>query len=241
MLALCETVECRRANMLGYFGEHAEPCGNCDTCLAPPRSWDGTIPVQQLLSTVVRLDRERRQRFGFGHLIDILRGKTTARTEQWHHQDLSTWGIGAEISEPAWRSIGRQVLARGDLALSRDGYGTLLITDQGWEVLRGERTVPLREEVVRPSAPSVPRRTSRFEDQEPLDDADSALFDALRAWRREQAKERGVPAYVVFHDATLRQIAQARPATLEALAQISGVGAAKLDAYGTSVLEVLAA
>ncbi|MDR0283886.1 MAG: DNA helicase RecQ [Propionibacteriaceae bacterium] len=143
MLALCETVECRRQNLLSYFGEASAPCGNCDTCLNPPASWDGTVAAQKLLSTAVRLDRERRQHFGAGQLIDILCGRETVRTRQWNHQSLSTWGIGTELTDPQWRGVVRQLLARGDLALSTDGHSTLWVTDLGWEVLRGGRAVYL--------------------------------------------------------------------------------------------------
>jgi len=146
MLALCETVSCRRVNLLGYFGQKSEPCGNCDTCITPPESWDGTIPAQKLLSTVVRLDRERNQRFGAGHLVDILRGKRTDRVAQWKHDELSTWGIGTELSEQQWRGVVRQLLAQGLLAVNDDGYGTLVITPESGSVLSGERVVHLRRE-----------------------------------------------------------------------------------------------
>ena len=244
MLALCETVECRRQNMLSYFGEASAPCGNCDTCLNTPRSWDGTEAAQKLLSTVVRLDRERRQHFGAGQLIDILRGNETAKVRQWHHQNLSTWGIGADLTDAQWRGVARQLLARGDLALSNDGHSTLGVTDLGWEVLRGQREVPLREDVVRRAA-SV-RSSSRKErrsDKEvhtaELTGADETMFEALREWRLGEARTRGVPPYVVFHDSTLKAIAAKRPATLDELAAISGVGAMKLETYGEAVLSVI--
>ncbi|MCL2736517.1 MAG: DNA helicase RecQ [Propionibacteriaceae bacterium] len=256
MLALCETVECRRVNMLSYFGESSDPCGNCDTCLDPPRSWDGTQASQKLLSTIVRLDRERRQHFGAGRLIDILRGNPTDAVHRWSHDSLSTWGIGADLTEAQWRSVVRQLLARGDMALSTDGHSTLGVTEQGWDVLRGNRTVPLREDVVR-RAGSAGSRSSRgtagtsttglahagTDAPEGSSDGSSeavdALFESLRSWRLGQARERGVPPYVVFHDSTLRAIAARRPSSLDELSTISGVGAAKLAAYGESVLAVL--
>ncbi|MDR0431852.1 MAG: DNA helicase RecQ, partial [Bifidobacteriaceae bacterium] len=152
MLALCETAECRRAAMLAYFGEQIEPCGNCDTCLAPPGTWDGTQAAQKLLSTVVRLDRERRQRYGAGQLIDILRAKRTPRVVQQHHDTLSTWGIGQDLSDAEWRAVVRQLLARGDLAIEPGGHGVLTSTAASWQVLRGERSVALRHEVAKPVA-----------------------------------------------------------------------------------------
>ena len=257
MLALCETAGCRRVDMLGYFGEHTQPCGKCDNCTNPPTVWDGTIAAQKLLSTVVRLDRERRQHFGAGHLIDIVRGRTTPRTQQWHHDRLSTWGIGAELSEAQWRGVARQLLARGDLAVSADGHSTLGVTESGWQVLRGEREVPLRQDAARPVSKrqrtgksgggtgvagypaGAPGFTGTPGDPSPSS-TDAGLFEALRAWRATIAKERGVPAYVVFHDSTLREIAARRPSTTTDLAGISGVGQVKLATYGAEVVAVVA-
>ena len=146
MLALCETVECRRVQLLAYFGERSQPCGNCDTCLSPPESVDGTVAAQKLLSTVVRLSRERNQRFGAGQLIDILLGKSTPKVLQHRHESLSTFGIGAELSEQEWRGVVRQLLAQGLLAVGNDGYGTLVITEASAEVLTGGRSVSLRRD-----------------------------------------------------------------------------------------------
>ncbi|WP_437582791.1 DNA helicase RecQ [Paramicrobacterium sp. CJ85] len=234
MLALCETVQCRRVNLLRYFGQTSEPCGNCDTCLEPPAVVDGTVAAQKLLSTVVRLDRERGQRFGAGHLIDILRGKQTPRTTQHGHDALSTWGIGADLSEQAWRGIVRQLLAQGLLA-SRGEYGVLGITQASGDVLRGERTVQLRQESER--TPRV--RKTKSSALSELDPASVELFERLRSWRAEQAREQGVPAYVVFSDATLRGIATSKPNTSAELSGVSGVGAAKLERFGAAVLEVV--
>jgi len=260
MLALCETVECRRTNMLGYFGEAGRPCGNCDTCLDPPTRWDGTQAAQKLLSTLVRLDRERGQHFGAGQVIDILRGTPTDRVRQWRHETLSTWGIGADLTQAQWRGVVRQLLARGDLALSADGHQTLGVTDLGWEVLRGQRDVPLREDVVRRTGQAKGRSATASVGAEqaaakgrtrgdapaagsgsvPPGPGDAALFEALRAWRAAEAKARAVPPYVVFHDTTLHAIAAARPATLDELAALFGVGAVKLATYGQAVLDVVA-
>ncbi|HWU45479.1 MAG TPA: DNA helicase RecQ [Humibacter sp.] len=259
MLALCETVHCRRVNLLSYFGQeyqgstaaadaaadraatprpHETGCGNCDTCLAPPRSWDGTVPAQKLLSTVVRLQRERRQRYGAGHLIDILRGKRNPRVEQHAHDSLATWGIGDDLSEQQWRSVVRQLLAQGLLKVNDDGYGTLSITDASATVLNGSRDVQLRAEPER--AANATRRAAKAAPSE-LPASAHGLFEALRAWRAQAAREQGVPAYIVFGDATLRGIALTRPANLDELDGISGIGAKKRDTYGTALLEVVAA
>jgi len=239
MLALCETVECRRQNMLRYFGEESQPCGNCDTCLHPPGRWDGTEAAQKLLSTIVRLERERHQHFGAGQLIDILRGNETDRVRRWNHNALSTWGIGTELSEIQWRGVVRQLLARSDLALSTDGHSTLGVTGLGWEVLRGHREVPLREDVVRRAIREPKARRTKPEVPATVAEPDEAMFQVLRAWRTAQARDRAVPPYVVFPDSTLRAIAATRPASLDALAAISGVGSVKLATYGESVLEVV--
>jgi ATP-dependent DNA helicase RecQ len=249
MLALTETSECRRVNLLAYFGEVSGPCGNCDTCLRPPETWDGTVPAQKLLSTVFRLDRERGQRYGAGQIIDILRGNRTPRVAQHHHDQLTTWGIGEDLGEAEWRAVARQLLARGDLAIGPGGHGVLVLTPQSRQVLRGERQIRLRRDL--PVARARAARSSgasgagtagtggsRFPDT--LSAEDQALFEELRAWRAAQARERGVPAYVVFHDSTLRALAAGRPATREALGAVPGIGQAKLTAYADSLLELLA-
>ena len=236
MLALCETVECRRRNLLSYFGQPSDPCGNCDTCLDPPEVWDGTVPAQKLLSTVVRLKRERNQEFGAGHLIDILRGKTTARTTQWTHDTIATWGIGADLSEQQWRGVVRQLLAKRLLA-TRGEYGTLGLTDGSAAVLSGELTVPMRNEPERRASVGAARRAAVAD----LAPADAGLFEALRAWRAAEAKEQGVPAYIVFGDATLRAIATARPRSVDDLAGISGIGEKKRASYGDALIGVVAA
>ena len=235
MLALCETVECRRVQLLAYFGETSTPCGNCDTCLAPPEAWDGTVPAQKLLSTVVRLARERNQKFGAGQIVDILLGRTTARITQNRHDELATYGIGAELSEQEWRGVVRQLLAQGLLAVSGE-YGTLVTTEASAAVLAGTRPVMLRREPERAARPSKARRTALADLPAEL----APVFDALRAWRSAEAKEQGVPAYVIFHDATLREIATGKPTTLAQLGTMSGVGENKLAKYGEAILGVLA-
>ncbi len=236
MLALCETVECRRMQLLAYFGEQSTPCGNCDTCLNPPEAWDGTVPAQKLLSTVVRLQRERNQKFGAGHLIDILLGKQTPRVDQYGHDDLSTFGIGTDLAETEWRGVVRQLLAQGLLAVNSDGFGTLVITESSSAVLGGTRKVNLRREPIRTSTRSTKKARSAAAD---LPDTARAGFEALREWRAAEAKEQGMPAYVIFHDATLRELATRNPSTLEELGTVTGVGESKLAKYGAAVLEVL--
>ncbi|MFC0680490.1 DNA helicase RecQ [Lysobacter korlensis] len=238
MLALCETIECRRVQLLGYFGQESTACGNCDTCLTPPESWDGTVAAQKLLSTVVRLWRERHQRFGAGHVIDILLGKRTPRVEQHGHDALTTFGIGADLSDQQWRAVVRQLLAQGLLAVASDGYGTLVLTDASAEVLSGSRTVRLRRDPER-TATRRQRRGAASGGDLPV--GAQALFEQLRAWRAGAAKERGVPAYVVFPDATLRELATRRPASLQDLSTVGGVGEKKLEAFGEALLDVLRA
>ncbi|MEV5713980.1 DNA helicase RecQ [Amycolatopsis mediterranei] len=240
MLALCETVECRRVQILNYFGQQAGPCGNCDTCLNPPEKWDGTIPAQKLLSTVVRLRNERRQKFGAGQVIDILLGKSTPKVTQFQHDTLKTFGIGTELREPEWRAVVRQLLAQGLLAVEGD-YGSLVLTETSAEVLGGDRQVLLRREPERAPAAKVrsAKKAAAAVVEMPAEAA--PLFERLRAWRAGVAKEQGVPAYVVFHDATLRQIATQRPASLADLGTVSGVGENKLAKYGEGLLEVLTA
>lgn len=240
MLALCETVTCRREQLLAYFGQPGTgPCGNCDTCLEPPKTWDGTIPAQKLLSTVVRLDR-RGQRYGSGHLIDILLGRETERVVKLGHTDLTTFGIGTELEERGWRGVVRQLLAAGLLDVEGD-YGMLGLTEASGTVLRGERQLAMRTEPERRKTRSSSGGGKSAKATADLTGAEAELFEQLRAWRAATAKEQGVPAYVVFHDATLRAIATAAPTTIVALGKISGVGAAKLDRYGPGVLETVAA
>ncbi|HKN53761.1 MAG TPA: DNA helicase RecQ [Amycolatopsis sp.] len=237
MLALCETVECRRVQILNYFGEKAGSCGNCDTCLIPPESWDGTVPAQKLLSTVVRLHNERRQKFGAGQVTDILLGKMTPKVTQFRHDTLKVFGIGTELREPEWRAVVRQLLAQGLLAVEGD-YGSLVLTEGSAGVLTGERKVMLRREPERAAAAKA--KTARKATAAAEMPAEAGpLFERLRAWRATVAKDQGVPAYVVFHDATLRQIATQRPSSLAELGTVSGVGENKLAKYGEGVLAVL--
>ncbi|MFH9015918.1 DNA helicase RecQ [Streptomyces sp. NPDC017943] len=248
MLALCETARCRRGQLLAYFGQDPDPsgCGNCDTCLTPPETWDGTVAAQKVLSTVVRLQRERGQKFGAVQIVDILLGKRTAKVIQFDHDQLSVFGIGEDLSEPEWRGVIRQLLAQGLLAVEGD-YGTLVLTEASGAVLRREREVPLRKEPERPvtgrSGSSAGSGRGERKGKAAAVELPAELqpaFEALRAWRAEQAREQGVPAYVIFHDATLREIVLAWPGSVAELGGISGVGEKKRVTYGEGVLEVLA-
>jgi ATP-dependent DNA helicase RecQ len=226
MLGLCETAECRRVRLLAYFGESIAPCGNCDNCLDPPATLDGVLPVQQLLSCVYRTG----QRFGAMHVIDVLRGEATEKVAQRGHERLSTFGIGSERTSREWRAIIRQCIALGLLEVDHDAYGALRLAGESRAVLKGERGVQLRTW-------REPKRSARTRSAgEALAAPAQALFDRLREWRIEAARRHGVPAYVIFHDATLREIARTRPASLEALRGVSGVGARKLEAYGEDIV-----
>ncbi len=236
MLGLCETVSCRRQRLLAYFDQAIEPCGNCDTCLEPPQAWDGTVAAQKILSAVYRLWRERGQRFGAGHLIDILRGKLTDRIKEYGHDTLSVFGIGADLSETAWRSVLRQLLAQSLLAVDHDGYGTLALTESSRSVLKGQRQLMFRREAEKKSR-SRSASSRAKEAAIALPQAAQARFEALRAWRADAARSHGVPAYVIFHDATLREIALNCPQSLDDLGSISGVGVRKREAYGEALLQ----
>jgi ATP-dependent DNA helicase RecQ len=239
MLALCETAECRRAQLLGYFGQDAAPCGNCDTCLSPPQTWDGTVAAQKVLSTVFRLSRERGQKFGAGQVIDILLGKQTPKVIDNGHASLKVFGVGTELADTEWRGVIRQLLARGLLAVEGD-YGTLVLTPASDAVLARQREVLLRRDPERIKAPRAARAAkSASGAPAELPAAAQPVFERLRAWRAGMAKEQGVPAYVIFHDATLRQIAAQAPSTLAELARVNGVGEAKLAKYGQLILDTL--
>ncbi|WP_433200899.1 DNA helicase RecQ [Nocardia sp. CA-107356] len=240
MLALCETVSCRRTQLLAYFGQPGQACGNCDTCLTPPESWDGTVPAQKVLSTVLRLKRERGQSFGAGHIVDILLGKSNPKVLQHDHHELKVFGIGTDLRDVEWRGVVRQLLAQGLLAVHGD-YGVLILTEASNEVLFEGREVLLRREPERAVKPARAARTAKVGKAAAADlaPADVPVFEKLREWRAVTAKEQGVPAYVVFHDATLREIAARKPANLSELGTVGGVGENKLAKYGEGVLEVL--
>ena len=245
MLALCEATDCRRTQLLAYFSERTVACGNCDTCLSPPQTFDGTVPAQKLLSTIVRLNQELGQRYGAGQVIDILLGRKTQKVSEKAHHELKTFGIGTELSEAQWRGVVRQLLAQGLLAVQGE-YQTLALTAASAEVLRSQRQVMFRQDAPTPKAARSSRGASggaaaaRAKLAEvDLSPEQAAVFEELRAWRGATAKEQGVPAYVVFNDATLRSIAATAPSSLAELAGISGVGESKLAKYGEVILELL--
>jgi ATP-dependent DNA helicase RecQ len=242
LLALAEAHDCRRVRLLGYFGEHSERCGNCDNCLSPPLTWDATEAARKALSCIYRFRQHGGIGFGAGHLIDVLRGKHTDKTAQHGHDALSTFGVGASLSEAQWRGVLRQLLALGHVRAEGD-FNTLELTASARAVLKGDLAIVLREP--REAPPRRKRAAGRGAAAgaavaaDVLSEAGEARLAALRQWRSAVAREHNLPAYVVFHDATLLQMAQRAPTTLEALAGISGVGAKKLDAYGEALLRVL--
>jgi len=232
LLGLCEASSCRRVRLLAYFDEASAPCGNCDVCLEPPQVWDGTVAAQKALSCVYRTG----QRFGAAHLIDVLLGKETERVHQWGHGNLSTFGIGRELDEKAWRTVFRQLIAQGLLDVDHASYGSLKLAAASRAVLTGGQAVHLRAlQAAKPKTAAKRPATSAAG----LEAAAALRWERLRAWRAGVARELGVPAYVVFHDATLAELARARPQSEAALAQISGVGARKLERYGAALLELL--
>ena len=233
MLGLCETLSCRRVRLLDYFGEQSGPCGNCDTCLIPPVSFDGTVPVQKLLSAVYRVD----QRFAAGHVIEVLRGVETDRIKTWHHDSLSVFGIGADRSEHEWRAILRQMIALGLLTVDHEQYSSLKLTDAARPVLKGGQKVQLRQ-YQKPVKQKTPRASKGYVESD-LSAAEEKIFDRLRSWRMGTAREHNVAAYIIFNDATLREIAKARPTALDDLRGISGVGEKKLASYGDQIVELI--
>lgn len=270
LLALAEAHDCRRVRLLAYFGETyvgppgAGPsqagqrplggpgapegatlgarCGNCDNCLNPPATWDATEAARKMLSCIYRFHQNNGQRFGAGHLIDVLRGKVTDKVSQYRHEKLSTFGIGADVSEQQWRSVLRQLIALGHVRTEGE-FNTLELTPTARHVLRGEVDMLLRQPSDTPKRGRgrMVRTGGKAERPAPvaLDAEGTERFAALKAWRAEVAREHNLPAYVVFHDATLAEMARARPTSLDDLAQISGVGAKKLEAYGREILRVL--
>jgi ATP-dependent DNA helicase RecQ len=235
LLGLCEATTCRRVRLLAYFGEAAAPCGNCDTCLEPPQVWNGTVVAQKALSCAFRSG----QRFGAGHLIDVLLGNETERVVQWGHRELSTFGIGKELDKKQWQAAFRQLVAQGLLAVDHAGFGALKLTEASRAVLKGEHEIHLRKAQEGRQKRGI--KNSAGASAAGLDAAAQELWQRLRGWRAAIAKEHGVPAYVVFHDATLAELARARPANEEALSRISGVGTRKLERYGAELLKLLRA
>ncbi|MGE0329263.1 MAG: DNA helicase RecQ [Ramlibacter sp.] len=244
LLSLAEAVDCRRVRLLKYFGEDSTPCGNCDNCLNPPQVWDGTDAARKLLSTIYRVQQQSGISFGAGHIMDILRGKVSDKVTQFGHERISTFGLGAAFSEAQLRGVLRQLIATGALAVDAQAFNTLKLTEGSRAVLKGETPVMLRESV---SAPKGSKTRRDKPARAPaavaaaLTDEGQARFAALKAWRAEVAREHNLPAYVIFHDATLAAIAALEPQSLQDLQGVSGIGAKKLEAYGEEVLRVVAA
>ncbi|MFN4898357.1 MAG: DNA helicase RecQ [Burkholderiales bacterium] len=238
LLALAEATDCRRVRLLSYFDEPSEPCGNCDNCLNPPAVWDGTDAARKLLSTVFRAEQHSGFSFGSGHIMDIVRGKSTEKVSQYGHAKLSTFGIGANFSEVQLRGVLRQLIAMGALNVQGQVFNTLQLTEGSRAVLRGEISVLLRESV----SQKAEKRSRKSQAPSPaaanLNQEALVRYINLKAWRSEVAKEHNLPAYVIFHDATLALIASADPQSLNDLNGISGIGAKKLEAYGQEVLQV---
>jgi ATP-dependent DNA helicase RecQ len=241
LVGYCETMRCRRQVLLDNFGEtYPQPCGNCDNCLQPAETWDATVAAQKALSCAYRTG----QRFGAAHLIDILRGADTERIRQFGHDRLSTYGVGADLDARAWRGVFRQLVAAGLFDVDAEGYGSLRLTESSRAVLRGERSVQLRKEAAPSKRERQRARTGAAASAAPHEtmDADAlSLFEALREMRARLAREQSVPAYVIFHDSTLRAIAQLRPESDDGLAHVAGIGASKLERYGGEVMAVVRA
>ncbi|APA86380.1 DNA helicase RecQ [Paraburkholderia sprentiae WSM5005] len=242
LLGLCETATCRRVRLLAYFGETSQPCGNCDNCIEPPPTWDATREAQMALSCVFRAQRASGFHFGAGHLIDILRGNRSEKILQRGHDKLTTFGIGAALGEPEWRAAFRQLVAFGYLTVDHEGFGSLVLTEASKPVLRGEQKVTMRR-YVKPTRTrqSSGRTSERADPTIGMGPRERARWERLRMWRTETAKSDGVPAYVIFHDATLAEIARLGPASIDALRGVPGIGARKLDRFGYELLHVVAA
>ncbi len=237
MLGLCETLSCRRVRLLAYFDQMSEACGNCDTCLNPPVSFDATEAVRKLLSTIYRVG----QRFGAVHVLEVLRGSDSEKVRQWRHQELSTFGIGADKSEAEWRAILRQTFALGLVEIDHENYGALRLSEAARPVLRGELPVAMRQyqKPVRQKRASTRTASHGSYTEDGLSAAQQTLFEKLRWWRVETARSHNLPAYVIFHDNSLREIARAMPTTLEDLRQVSGVGEKKLESYGAQIIALV--
>ncbi len=241
LLGLAEATDCRRVRLLAYFGEASQPCGNCDNCLQPPDVWDGTDAARKLLSTVYRVQQMGGISYGAGHIMDILRGKVTDKVTQRGHERLSTFGIGAELTEVQLRGVLRQLIAIGAVAVDAEAFNTLQLTDASRAVLKGEVAVRLRQSVSTPGQRKAKRGAVAVPLPATLDADGQSRYLALKAWRAEVAREHNLPAYVIFHDATLLAIAELAPHSLDELQGVSGIGAKKLEAYGQEVLRVVVA
>jgi ATP-dependent DNA helicase RecQ len=231
LLGLCETAGCRRVRLLAYFGERSDACGNCDTCLEPPATFDATEAARKALSAIYRTG----QRFGAVYLIDLLRGNASERMRRFGHDRLSVFGIGADEDEAHWRAVLRQLVALGLAEVDHGAHGALRLGARSRPVLRGEETVRMRRSVQSARRPAKARASAARELTQP----EAALFERLKEWRRGEARAQGVPAYVILHDRTLAEIAQRRPDSVQALAQVAGIGASKLQRYAAALIGVV--
>lgn len=246
ILGLCETTACRRVTLLDYFDESSRPCDNCDNCITPPEVWDGTEAARKLMSCIFRCEQASGFSFGAQQVIDVLLGKRTQKVLQFEHERLSTFGIGADLDATQWRSVLRQLVTQGLVRVDHERFNTLRLMEGARDVLRGERKLSLRRQAAR----SVSRRGERRAVDKSrvastgagdgaVNGANAIVFEALRGWRRDMAKEHGVPAYTIFHDSTLQELAGRLPRSLDELREITGIGATKLERYGTALLEVM--
>ena len=233
LLGLCETAGCRRVRLLDYFGEASAPCGNCDTCLAPPETFDATDAARKALSAIYRTG----QRFGAVHLIEVLRGRDSDRVRRWEHERLTVFGVGADLDDGAWRVVFRQLVALGFARVDHESHGALRLTEAARPVLKGEAAVAMRRAVARPSRGRRSRGASAASEA----GVDAGLLDRLKAWRLAEARTQSVPAFVILHDKTLAEIARQRPRGIAALGAISGIGARKLERYGPALVELVGA
>jgi ATP-dependent DNA helicase RecQ len=246
LLTLAEASDCRRVRLLGYFGEASEPCGNCDNCIKPPELHDATEAARKILSCIYRVQQASGTAFGAGHIMDILRGKPTDKMSQYAHDKLSTFGIGADWSETQWRALLRQLIAREAVQVDAAHFNTLHLAEGAREILKGGAQVWMKQASEKPSRSRSKigsRKASKdlAPDGAPLSLAERECLDALKAWRAEVAREHNLPAFVIFHDATLRALAAQQPRTLADLDGIAGIGQKKLEAYGAEVLRVVSA
>jgi len=232
LLGLCETAQCRRVRLLAYFGEASDPCGNCDTCITPPETWDATEASQKALSAIYRTG----QRFGVVHLIDVLRGRMGERMLRWDHHKLSVFGIGSTLGDAEWRNVFRQLVALGHAEVDHGAYGALRLTASARSILRGEHTVEMRRSVVEPRVRGGRKPPTPLGSLPP----DAGLLARLKAWRMEEARRQAVPAYVILNDATLAEIARRRPADPESLTAIPGIGQKRLERYGPALIALVA-
>jgi ATP-dependent DNA helicase RecQ len=241
LLGLCETVSCRRVRLLDYFGEASEACGNCDNCLSPPEEWDATEAARKFMSCIYRCEQASGFGFGAQQICDVLTGELTAKVQQFGHERVSTFGIGKELTALQWRSIARQLVAMRLLKVDYERFNILRLTPESRDVLSGRRTLKLRKPAEKAERPRKAKRgDSAVRPARPaLAGGNGIVFAALREWRKGVAREHGVPAYTVFHDATLEEIARVLPASVAELRGISGIGATKLERYGGPLLEIV--